>query len=168
MTLEAQIGETLRARGWQLAVAESCTGGLLGYRLTTVAGSSAYFLGGVIAYANAVKLTLLGVHPETLERWGAVSPQTALEMAVGVCRLTGATLGVSLTGLAGPGGGTPLKPVGLVYIGLAVPGERRVWRHLWSGDRTANQAASAQAALEHLAAFLVGLPSTHEGPKYTT
>lgn len=154
MTLESLIGARLRARGWRLAVAESCTGGLLGHRLTEVAGSSDYFLGGVIAYANAVKTALLGVRPETLETWGAVSPQTALEMAEGVRQLTGATVGLSATGIAGPGGGTPLKPVGLVYLGLAAPGERRVWRHVWSGDRTANKAASAQAALEQLAAFL--------------
>lgn len=162
--LEVSIGEWLLKKRLKLAVAESCTGGLLGYRLTTVAGSSDYFLGGVIAYANAVKMALLGVLPETLETWGAVSPQTALEMAEGVRRLTGATLGVSITGIAGPGSGTPLKPVGLVYIGLAAPGERRVWRYRWNGDRTANQTASAQAALEQLGAFLgikSGLPSTN-------
>ncbi len=148
------IGERLKVRGWHLAVAESCTGGLLGHLFTQVAGSSDYFWGGVIAYANHVKCRLLGVPEETLARWGAVSPQVAMAMARGACRLTGAEVGVGITGIAGPGGGSSQKPVGLVYVGLAAPGECWVWQHLWQGDRVQNKASSAQAALEHLRCYL--------------
>ncbi len=154
VALAALVGELLRARGWRLAVAESCTGGLVGHWLTQIPGSSDYFLGGVLAYADAVKRELLGVSPVLLQRWGAVSPQVALAMALGVQRLLAAEAALSITGIAGPGGGTLQKPVGLVYVGLAVPGERRVWRHLWAGDRSANKEASARAALQHLAEYL--------------
>ncbi len=152
--LEIEIGTLLRTRGWRLAVAESCTGGLLGYRITTIAGSSDYFAGGLITYSNEAKMALLGVQEESLRLWGAVSPQVALEMAAGARRQLNVELALSVTGIAGPGGGTPLKPVGLVYIGLATPGERWAWRHQWSGDRTANQISSAEAALEHLKTYL--------------
>ncbi len=153
----ALIAPLLERRGWRLAVAESCTGGLLGHWITSVPGSSAYFLGGVLAYANEIKLRLLDVAPASVERWGAVSAQVALEMAVGVCARTGAEVGVSITGIAGPGGGSAEKPVGLVYIGIALPGERRVWRHLWAGadaTRATNKEASARAALVHLRELL--------------
>lgn len=152
--LAEQVGAALLARHWRLAVAESATGGLVGHWITAVPGSSAYFWGGVIAYANAVKQNVLGVRAETLARWGAVSPQTALEMAVGVCRVVGVELGVSITGIAGPTGATPGKPVGLYYLGLAAPGDRRVWRYLLPGDRVANNAAIARAALAHVRAYL--------------
>lgn len=149
-----EIAPLLRARGWRLAVAESCTAGLLGYHITEVPGSSAYFVGGVIVYADALKTRLLQVQEATLHRWGAVSPQTALEMAAGARRLTGADVGVSITGIAGPGGWTSEKPLGLTYLALAVPGERWVWRHVWRGDREANRESSAQAALAHLVQYL--------------
>ncbi len=149
-----EIAPLLRARGWRLAVAESCTAGLLGYHITEVPGSSAYFVGGVIVYADALKLRLLQVQETTLHRWGAVSPQVALEMAASVCRLTEADVGVSITGIAGPGGWTSEKPLGLTYIALAAPGERWVWRHVWRGDREANRKSSAQAALAHLIQYL--------------
>ena len=152
------IAPRLNARGWRLAVAESCTGGLLGHEITQVSGSSAYFLGGVIAYADDVKMDLLDVSEASLIRWGAVSAQVALEMAAGVCRCTGAEAGLSITGIAGPSGGTPQKPVGLTYIGMAVPGERRAWRHVWDGDRSANKQASARAALAHLLEYLGSCP----------
>ncbi|MGC9399823.1 MAG: CinA family protein [Anaerolineae bacterium] len=148
------IGPLLKARGWRIAVAESCSGGLLGHEITTVSGSSAYFLGGVIAYADEIKIALLGVSETSLRRWGAVSAAVALEMAAGVRRRTGAEVGLSITGIAGPTGGTPQKPVGLTYIGLAAPRERRVWRHVWNGERNANKQASAQAALAHLLRYL--------------
>lgn len=154
LALSQRVGAGLLRRGWQLAVAESCTGGLVGHWLTQVAGSSAYFVGGVIAYSNAVKQRLLGVRGETLARWGAVSPQVAAEMARGARRLLAAQAAVSLTGIAGPGGGTPQKPVGLVYVGLALPGETRVWRAQWPGDRATNKALSVQFALERLAVYL--------------
>jgi PncC family amidohydrolase len=144
------VARLLKAHNWTLAVAESCTGGLLGHTITEVPGSSAYFLGGVIAYADAVKAGVLDVDAALLQRWGAVSPQVAAAMAVGVRVRVGADVGIGITGVAGPTGGTAEKPVGLVYIGLALPRERRVWRHVWPGDRSENKVASAQAALRHL------------------
>ena len=118
-------------RGLTVAVAESCTGGLIAHRLTNVPGSSAYFLGGVVAYANEVKEGVLGVRSETLRRHGAVSQETALEMARGVRRLLGADIALSATGIAGPTGGTPEKPVGLVYVALAAEDCERCERRLW-------------------------------------
>ncbi|MEB3177475.1 MAG: competence/damage-inducible protein A [Nostocaceae cyanobacterium] len=120
-TLASVVGELLLKAGETLAVAESCTGGLLGQMLTEVSGSSAYFWGGVISYDNSVKAGLLGVNPEDLLHYGAVSATVAQQMAVGVKTLLGTSWGVSITGIAGPTGGTPTKPVGLVYIGLATP-----------------------------------------------
>ncbi len=160
MNIAARVGDLLRARGWRLAVAESCTGGLLGHLITEIPGSSVYFLGGALVYADAMKQAVLGVRPESLQRWGAVSAQVALEMAMGVQKLAGAEIGIGVTGIAGPDGGTAFKPVGLTFISLAAPGERRVWRQLWSGDRASNKQASAQAALFYVAAYLSGLPAT--------
>lgn len=160
MSTVERIGQLLRARGWHLAIAESCTSGLLGHLITEVPGSSTFFLGGVMVYADAMKQALLGVRAESLQRWGAVSAPVALEMAVGVKDLSGAEVGLGVTGIAGPGGWTTFKPVGLTYIALAVPGERRVWRQIWSGDRSANKWSSAQAALCYLYAYLSGSPST--------
>ncbi len=148
----ATLAERLRRRGWHLAVAESCTGGLLGHWITEVPGSSAYFLGGVIAYANALKCDVLGVPQATLERYGAVSASTAAAMARGVRRLTGAEVGVAITGIAGPGGGTPQKPVGTVYLAVALGGTTWVWHEQWpqGSSRRENKERSALAALEHL------------------
>lgn len=150
------VGELLVSRGWRMAVAESATGGLIGYRITQVSGSSRYFWGGVIAYANDVKMHLLGVQESTLIRWGAVSAKVALEMATGACRATGAETAVSITGIAGPMGATAVKPVGLYFVGLAVPGEAWTWRHVFTGDRAANNEAAAHAALAHLIDYLKG------------
>jgi nicotinamide-nucleotide amidase len=122
-TLESALGAALLDRGWTLAVAESCTGGGAGHRLTGVPGSSKWFLGGVIAYDNALKTSLLGVSADALRTHGAVSLECARTMARGARRACGATMGLSITGVAGPGGGTKEKPVGLVCIGLAGPGE---------------------------------------------
>ncbi len=155
-TLELVVGRLLRAQGRTLAVAESCTGGSLGGRLTNVPGSSEYFLGGVIAYSNALKQTLLGVPVETLAAHGAVSEETACAMAAGVMRATGADLGVSVTGIAGPGGGTPDKPVGLVYIGIArKDGSVKAFRHLLWGHRELIRARAVQASLVLLRDLLV-------------
>ncbi len=146
--LEARVGAALLARGWTICAAESCTGGLIMHRLTKIAGSSAYVLGGVVTYSNDTKERLISVPHETLVAHGAVSAQTALAMADGVRQLFDADIAVSVTGIAGPGGGTPEKPVGLTYIGLArrgTPTEAR--RHVWSGDREGVKAASAEAAL---------------------
>ncbi|HLI52251.1 MAG TPA: nicotinamide-nucleotide amidohydrolase family protein, partial [Thermomicrobiaceae bacterium] len=113
---EQRLFEVFTGKGLTIATAESCTGGLIAHRITTVSGSSAYFVGGVVSYSNALKQKLLGVTEETLRTAGAVSRECALQMAGGVRRLTGATVGISSTGIAGPGGATPTKPVGLVYI----------------------------------------------------
>ena len=120
-TLASVVGQLLMARGQTLAVAESCTGGGLGQMLTDTPGSSSYFMGGIISYANRIKIDLLGVNAEDLARAGAVSETVAMQMAVGVKAKLGTDWGVSITGVAGPGGGTEAKPVGLVYIGIARP-----------------------------------------------
>jgi PncC family amidohydrolase len=152
--VEVQLGAILRQRGLHLAVAESCTGGLIGHRLTNVPGSSDYFLGGVIAYANEAKMRLLGVTPQTLEQFGAVSKETVLEMAEGVRRLLAADIGLSVSGIAGPGGGMPTKPVGLVWIGLSTAESNLAWSDLWSGDRLQVKQQSAEQALCLLVDFL--------------
>lgn len=145
--LAAVVLERCRALGLKLAVAESCTGGLVGERITNIPGSSDVFLGGVIAYHNDVKKEALGVRAEDIERYGAVSEQVALQMATGVRERTGAQVGISVTGIAGPGGGTPEKPVGLVWI--AVSGaEAKARRFHLIGDRAEIRQRAAQAALE--------------------
>jgi PncC family amidohydrolase len=137
-------------RGLTVATAESCTGGLIAAALTEVPGSSGYVLGGVVAYADRVKAALLEVPVDVLANHGAVSAQVALAMASGARRRFGTDLAVSVTGIAGPGGATEAKPLGLTYIGLADRGETAVRRFTWSGDRTANRTASAAAALAWL------------------
>ena len=152
--LEVVVGRLLRQRGLTLAVAESCTGGLIGHRLTDVPGSSAYYLGSVTAYAYEAKEALLGVRHNTLYTHGAVSAETVLEMARGIRRVLQADLGLAVTGIAGPDGGTAEKPVGLVYIGLAAPDGEWVERHVWAGERRENKAASAEAALALVRRYL--------------
>ena len=147
-------GRLLRDRGLTLALAESCTGGLIGHRVTQVPGSSEYFLGGVIAYSNDAKAAILGVSKSTLREYGAVSRQTAAEMAQGARRAFRADIAVATTGIAGPSGGSRAKPVGLVYLGLAHGGGTIVRRHLFKGTRHAVKSQAANAALamvrEHL------------------
>jgi PncC family amidohydrolase len=156
-TLAIQVGEALRARGWWVATAESCTGGLVAHRLTNIPGSSAYVLGGIIAYDNRIKRELLGVSEATLAAHGAVSEQTAEEMALGALARLDADVAVSITGIAGPGGGTPEKPVGLTYLGVATrKGVLRVERHMGSGDREAVKMHSADAALRMILAICEG------------
>lgn len=154
MTPAELVGQLLLERGLTLVVAESCTGGLLGHLITDVAGSSTYFLGGVISYSNEAKERFASVRHETLVAQGAVSAETAAEMAQGVRAAFAADLGVSITGIAGPGGGTAEKPVGLVYIGLADQDGVQVRRFVWDGTRAENKQRSAEAALtllhEHL------------------
>ena len=145
-----ELGSRLRARGWSLATAESCTGGGLSDAITDVAGSSDYFLGGVVSYSNSVKESMLGVDPAVLAAQGAVSELVAAQMAEGVRRTIGADVGVGITGVAGPGGGTAEKPVGLVFIGVAAPTGTKVRRYQWGGDRVANKRHSVVAALEML------------------
>ena len=151
-----QIREQLLERGWYLAVAESATGGLMGHTITRIPGSSRYFLGGVIAYANEVKEAALNVQSESLKRWGAVSAQVAMEMASGARHLTGAEVALSTSGIAGPTGATPEKPIGLYYIGLATPDERWCWRHVFGDDRLDNNERAASAAFNHLLMYLKG------------
>ena len=155
-SLEIQAGNLLRERGLKLALAESCTGGLVGDRITNISGSSEYFLGGVVAYAYEAKVALLGVSWDTLNSMGAVSQETVLEMARGARKALGSDVAVSISGIAGPGGATPDKPVGTTWIGLvAADGE---WAKLFqfSGDRVGNKTFAAEAALQLLLDYLQG------------
>ena len=158
--MEETVGRLLRERGMTLAVAESCTGGLIGHRITDVPGSSSYFLSGVVAYSNAAKREMLGVRGETLERLGAVSTEAAEEMAIGVRRLAGADLGLATTGIAGPGGGTAEKPVGTVCVALAWgEGEGGMWSKRYGlGDRSRDwvKTLTAQIALDRVRRHLLG------------
>ncbi len=152
--LEVIVGQMLVARKLKLATAESCTGGLVGHRLTNVPGSSGYFEGGIIAYSYEAKERLLGVHHDTLYEHGAVSAETALEMARGARKALGTDIGIAVTGIAGPGGGLPGKPVGLAYIALSARTYERVEHFVWNSDRESNKMQSAEVALAMLKEFL--------------
>jgi PncC family amidohydrolase len=156
MQIAIEVGRLLRERGWTLGTAESCTGGLIGHWITNVSGSSEYYLGGVVAYANEVKQRLLGVPAEMLAQHGAVSSQVAEAMAEGVRGVLGTNVGLAVTGVAGPLGGTPEKPVGTVFVGLASPRGVQARLFRWSADRLGNKELSAQAALRMLAEALSG------------
>ncbi len=149
-TLEQVAGELLRWRGYSLATAESCTGGLLAGRVTEVAGSSEYFLEGVVTYSNEAKMRMLGVPTAMLEEHGAVSEPVACAMATGVRKLAGATFGIGVTGIAGPGGGSEEKPVGLVYIALADEDNVTARKFIFPGDRQFIRILSVNAALDLL------------------
>lgn len=161
-TMEAVVGRELARRGLTLAVAESCTGGLIGHRLTQVPGSSAYFDRGVICYSNAAKTALLGVPESTLARHGAVSNEVAVAMAKGARIRSDTHIGLSVTGIAGPGGGSERKPVGLVYVGLDARGSRGIdtkaiaREYRFHGDRATIKMRAAQAALNLLRERLMG------------
>lgn len=150
------LAERLQARvlaaGWTVATAESCTGGLVAHAITQVAGSSGYLAGGVVAYSDAVKVAHLGVPQAVLDAHGAVSAQVARSMAEGARARFGVDLAVSITGIAGPDGGSAAKPVGLTYIAVASPAGTEVRRMVWTGDRSANKISSAGAAIEMLLA----------------
>ena len=152
------VARLLTEQALTIAVAESCTGGLIAHHLTNVSGSSAYFMGGVVAYSNEVKEQVLGVSGETLSVYGAVSEECAREIARGTRRLFGTDVAISSTGIAGPTGGTPQKPVGLVYVALAARDLERCERHLWRGDRLMvrleNKRRTCEAALEMLRQYL--------------
>ena len=148
--LEVVVGQMLRQRRATLAVAESCTGGMLGERITSAAGSSDYFLGGLITYTNAMKIELLGVPPEILTEHGAVSRETAEAMAIGARRRTGATHALSVTGIAGPDSAGDTAPVGAVYVGLADGAGVQVVHRQWMGDRTRVRSFTVQMALDLL------------------
>jgi nicotinamide-nucleotide amidase len=149
-TLEAVVGRVLRGRGWTVALAESCTGGLVGHRLTQVAGSSAYFERGFVVYSNAAKQAVLGVPEAILRQHGAVSAACAEAMARGARERAGADVAVSVTGIAGPDGGTPTKPVGTVFVALADARGTVVEPHRFARDREGNKALSAVHALDLL------------------
>jgi len=152
--LEVQVGELLRRRGLRLAIAESCTGGLIGHRITNVPGSSTYYVGSVTAYAYEAKVRLLNVRWKTLEKYGAVSQETALEMAQGVRLALAADVGLSVTGIAGPSGGTPEKPVGLVWIGISASSYDEAWNYCFKGERLQVKEQSANQALHLLMEYL--------------
>jgi nicotinamide-nucleotide amidase len=156
-TLEGVVGDLLRALSQTLALAESCTGGTLAGRITEIAGSSEYFLGAAVTYANAAKTDLVSVDAATLERFGAVSEETAREMALGARRRFGATIGMSVTGIAGPGGGTPEKPVGTVHIALDAADGARLHRRLFlPGERSLVRRWTTSASLVMLRLHLLG------------
>ena len=146
----AELGECLRVEDHYLATAESCTGGLLASTLTDVAGSSEWFAGSVVAYSNEVKSNLLGVKPEILEQHGAVSEPVVLAMAENVLKTVGADLSVAISGIAGPGGGTPDKPVGTVWMAWAWPGGTRARQYNFTGDRASIKDQSVMAAINGL------------------
>jgi PncC family amidohydrolase len=153
---EALIGTLLRDKGLKVATAESFTGGLIGYRITAIAGSSDYYLGGVVVYAYEAKVALVDVSWDTLKAHGAVSREVVLEMAEGTCQRLGADISVSVSGIAGPGGGLPEKPVGTAWVGLAAPDGCWARRFLFPGDRSQVREAGAEAALRMLLAYLQG------------
>lgn len=136
--------------GATLSTAESCTGGLLASIITDIAGSSQYYLGGVVSYSNDLKVKMLGVEAQVLKEYGAVSAQTVAQMAEGARRLTGATYALATSGIAGPGGGSAAKPVGLVYIGLAAPEGIETFRNEFTGSRYEIKVQTVQYALELL------------------
>ena len=153
-TLEEKVADYLFRLKKRVAVAESCTGGLLAHKFTNVPGSSDYFLAGVVAYSNSAKMKILGVNPETLRQFGAVSEETAKEMAEGVRSLVGSDFGLSTTGIAGPAGGSKEKPVGLVYIGFSDGTTISARKFIFTNDRLANKERSSYAALETLRRYL--------------
>lgn len=156
-TLSEVVGKILIERNETVAVAESCTGGLLGGEFTKISGSSSYFLGGIIAYSNDVKIKILGVNKETIEKFGAVSEQTAIEMAENVRKIFNSTYGLSITGIAGPTGGTPQKPVGTVWIGFSSKDKTFAKHNLFGGDRDINRERSVATALTMLYFHLKGV-----------
>jgi PncC family amidohydrolase len=156
MKLQQSVGVLLLQRHLKLATAESCTGGLIADRITDVPGSSEYFVGGVVAYAYEAKVAMLGVSWDTLNTKGAVSSETVLEMARGARKVLSAEIAIGVSGIAGPGGGTPEKPVGTTWIALVTPDGEWAHHFLWEGDRAENKALSADAALKMLLDYLEG------------
>ena len=155
--LEEMVGQQLLAQGLTIACAESCTGGLLTSRLTDIAGSSAYVMGSVVSYTNRIKETLVGVQHETLLAHGAVSEETAREMAEGIRRAIKTDIGVGITGIAGPGGGTKEKPVGLVFIAVSGPRGTMVKENHFSGTRTEVKRQTTDTALAMASTYLTQL-----------
>tara|TARA_B110001454_G_scaffold10393_1_gene9779 strand:+ start:2103 stop:3323 length:1221 start_codon:yes stop_codon:yes gene_type:complete len=155
VALEDAVGELLINCGKTIATAESCTGGLIGDRFTNVSGSSAYYKGGIVAYRNEVKHDMLDVKKDTLETYGAVSEETALEMAIGVRKKLSSDIGLSTTGIAGPTGGTDEKPVGLIYVGLSHENGEKVYKFTFTPSRLTNKLMTSQAALNITRLYLL-------------
>jgi competence/damage-inducible protein CinA-like protein len=155
VTMEERVGELLLKKQQTLALAESCTGGLISRRITRIAGSSAYYYGGAVTYANEAKINFLGVKPNTLEKYGAVSEQTALEMSQGIKTRTGASIGLSVTGIAGPSGGSDEKPVGTVWMSIARSEAQEARHFQFHGDRERIILAASHAALNWLRTALL-------------
>ncbi len=156
--MEDVVGKLLRENALTLSVAESCTGGLIGHRITNVPGSSDYFMGGVVVYSNAAKIRMLGVNPDTLNRFGAVSAETAREMAQGIRQYMDTDLGIAVTGIAGPSGGTKEKPVGTVFIGLSTAKEEFTRRYRFFGDREQIKLNTSMMALDWIRRYINGYP----------
>ena len=148
MQIEIKLAKKFIATGKTLAVAESCTGGLVSHRITNISGSSAYFLGGVIAYSNEVKISIFKVPRKTIEKYGAVSRETALAMARGARRVFKSDIAAAVTGIAGPGGGTGAKPVGLAYISVVSGKKEKTVGVFFKGDRAALKKQFAEIVLE--------------------
>jgi len=155
LSLEEVVGQLLLQKRKTLALAESCTGGYISHRITRVAGSSAYYYGGAVTYSNDAKIRFLGVKPATLESYGAVSRETALEMSRGIRERTGAGIGLSVTGIAGPLGGSPAKPVGTVWISMAQEGGHEAKLFQFHGDRERIIIGTSQASLHWLRTTLL-------------
>ncbi len=153
--IEEVVGRLLKERGFKLAVAESCTGGLLSARLVNVPGSSQYFAGGFVVYSNELKTKVLGVNEETIRKHGAVSEYVCRQMAVGALQKTDADIALAITGISGPGGGTREKPVGLTYIALATDKGLEVRRFIFGSGRNENRFMATQWALEMLRRYLI-------------
>ena len=158
ISMEEVAGQLLTERGLKLAVAESCTGGLIGHRLTNIAGSSNYFVGDFVTYSNELKISVLGVSEETLNKFGAVSEECVLEMAAGACARSGADLAIATSGVAGPGGGTPTHPVGTVCVALVANDMRASRRFQMRGTRDWIKLLTSQVALDWLRRYALGLP----------
>jgi PncC family amidohydrolase len=154
--LEEILRDAMRTHGLTIATAESCTGGLISDRITNISGSSEYFPGGVVAYSYEAKASLLGVSWETLNTHGAVSQETVLEMARGTRKLFSADIGISVSGIAGPTGGLPEKPVGTTWFGLATNTGEWARQFVWDGDRIQNKHRSSEAALQFVLDYLDG------------
>ena len=162
-SLAASLVGTLSQKGLTVTTGESCTGGLVSASLVSVPGASKVLRAAFVTYANGAKEAVAGVRKTTLARHGAVSPETAREMAEGVRRMADADMGISTTGIAGPGGGTPEKPVGLVYVGCSLGRETQVRRYTFTGSRQENRAATLEAALKLALEMLC--PKEPEGKK---
>ncbi|MFH1663084.1 MAG: CinA family protein [Chloroflexota bacterium] len=155
--IEQEIGDLLNRKGLTLGLVESATGGLVSYLITNIPGSSDYYKGSVTAYSNQAKIALVGVMEETIKKYGAVSPQVAEEMARGGRKALGVDICLADTGIAGPGGATQGKPVGLFYVGLSHRAGTFSRKHNFQGNRRQNKQAAAEAALSWLKEYLLGL-----------